>query len=86
MPEALARAVVGSLYAYLSVGLLVAVAFLLLGVQRVDPRGRGATWGFRLAVLPGCAALWPLVLARWTRGGPPEQKDAHRRAARGPAP
>ena len=25
------------------------------------------TWGFRLLILPGAAALWPLLLLRWLR-------------------
>jgi len=57
---------------YLSVGALVAIPFALLGVQRVDPAAAGWSPGnlvFRLMILPGCAALWPLVLRRWRAGG-----------------
>lgn len=81
MPEALARFVVGCLYAYLALGLLVAAAFLWRGLERVDARGAGATWGFKLIALPGCTALWPLVLKRWLRGGAPEERNAHRSAS-----
>lgn len=86
MPEEMARVVVGIVYAYLGVGVVVALAFVLGGVERADPRARGAGWGFRLVVLPGCAALWPAVLRRWVQGGPPEEGNAHRRAAREPLP
>jgi hypothetical protein len=69
---------------YLAAGLVFALAFVTAGVQRVDPAARDGTWGFRLLILPGAAALWPLLLARWVRGGPPpEERNAHRDAARG---
>jgi len=70
---------------YLAVGFVFAVAFLFIlrGVDRIDPSAKEGTWGFRLAVLPGVTALWPLFARRW-RGGrsePPVESNAHRRAA-----
>lgn len=55
--------------AYAAVGVVCAALFVAGGIDRVDPGARGAGWGFRLTVLPGCAALWPLVLAWWARAG-----------------
>ena len=83
----LARFVVALLSSYLAIGLLFAVPFVLFGVERIDPAARGATWGFRLLILPGAAALWPLLLSRLVgrRGVPPEERNAHRLAARGKA-
>lgn len=68
---------------YLSVGLVFAIGFVCFGAGRVDPHAKAGTWGFRLFIIPGAAALWPLLLSRWVRGvhEPPEQCDAHRRAA-----
>lgn len=69
---------------YLLAGLLFAVPFVLRGVDRIDPLARAGSWGFRLIILPGVVALWPLLALRWWRGqGPPQQNDPHRRAARG---
>lgn len=81
--ETLAGWVVGAAGIYLAVGLGFAVAFVTRGIGRLDPRTRDATWGFRLVVLPGAMALWPLLLARWLGGaaGPPVESTAHRRAA-----
>ena len=80
----IAEGVVLAVGAYFAAGLVFAVAFITAGVQRVDPAARGASWGFRLLILPGAAALWPLLLARWVRGvPPPEERNAHRDAARG---
>lgn len=68
---------------YLVIGLAFAVAFVLFGAGRVDPAARRGTWGFRLLLLPGATALWPLLARRWWRGGgPPEERNAHRRGAR----
>jgi len=68
---------------YLAVGLLFAVPFVTRGVGRIDPTARSATWGFRLIIIPGAVALWPLLLTRWVSGRvAPEERNAHRRAAR----
>lgn len=52
---------------YAGIGLVVAAVFSWRGVARVDPAARGAHWGFRLLILPGAAALWPLVVRWWVR-------------------
>lgn len=65
---------------YLGAGLLFAIAFVSLGVQRIDPAAEGAKLGFRLLILPGSAALWPLLAWRWITGAPPpEETNRHRR-------
>jgi hypothetical protein len=72
-----------ALGAYLACGLAFAVAFVSLGAGRVDPHAKEGTWGFRLLIIPGAIALWPLLLNRWLHGQhePPEPRDPHRRAA-----
>lgn len=50
--------------AYGLVGLAVALAFLLVGIDRIDAAARGA-YAFRPLLLPGAVLLWPLVLGRW---------------------
>lgn len=45
-------------------GLIVAVAFLALGIDRVDSAAIGA-YAFRPLLLPGLVILWPLVVWRW---------------------
>jgi hypothetical protein len=55
-----------ALYAVL--GLAVGVHFVLRGVQRVDAAAARASWSFRLVILPGSVALWPLIAALWIRG------------------
>jgi len=53
------------LTAYALAGLLFGIAFLTAGVSRVDHAAAGSGVGFRLLILPGVAALWPLLFMRW---------------------
>jgi len=78
---------------YLALGAVFAPLFVAFGIHRVDATARASSWGFRLLVLPGAVALWPLLATRWARGGgePPAERNAHRDAAtlvghREPAP
>lgn len=69
--------------AYAGVGLLFAIVFVIAGARRIDPVAAGGTWGFRLLILPGAAALWPYLALRWARGAsaPPRERNAHRDTA-----
>lgn len=51
--------------AYLIAGSLFGAAFVAIGLQRVDPAARGASVAFRLIILPGVVALWPVMLKAW---------------------
>jgi len=70
--------------AYLACGLVFAIPFALVGVKKIDPHAAHGSWGFRLLVIPGTMAFWPLLLRRWMSGvhEPPEECNEHRRAAR----
>jgi hypothetical protein len=84
MPIELARWIVAILFTYLGVGVVFAPIFVLFGVHRIDPGAHGSTWGFRLMIVPGVVLLWPLLLRRVRLGQPPpDERNAHRRAARG---
>ena len=73
---------VTALTIYALVGLVFAVAFVVRGAGRVDPAASESPLGFKLLVLPGVAAVWPLLALRWSRGaGPPAERNAHRVAA-----
>ncbi len=52
--------------AYGTTGILVGLAFLVFGLDRLDSAAGGA-YAFRPLLLPGLALLWPLVLWRWLR-------------------
>jgi len=40
-----------------------------LGISQVDPDSKGSGIGFRLIILPGVAALWPVLFTRWVGKG-----------------
>jgi hypothetical protein len=83
MTHPFATLFVGLLTTYLGIGTAFAVAFVALGVDRIDPMARGAGWGFRLLITPGATLFWPLLLVRWAAGSmaPPTETNAHRRLA-----
>nr|WP_230175085.1 hypothetical protein [Rhizobium sp. CECT 9324] len=45
-------------------GALVAIAFLSVGIDRIDHAAVGA-YAFRPLLIPGIILLWPLVVCRW---------------------
>jgi hypothetical protein len=63
-----AEFLVDALAVYGLAGAIFAVAFVTAGIHRVDPVAEHAPLSFRLIVIPGAAALWPLLLTRWIRG------------------
>lgn len=52
---------------YAACGLAFGILFLLRGVTRIDSAARGTSIGFRLLILPGTVALWPVLLHKWWR-------------------
>ena len=50
---------------YLLAGFVTGLAFVVFGVTRVQ--AAPVTVGARILLLPGAAALWPIVLTRWLR-------------------
>src|SRR6185295_17783693 len=70
--------------AYLACGLVFAIPFALVGVKKIDPHAAHGSWGFRLLVIPGTVAFWPLLLRRWATGEhePPEECTPHRPCSR----
>jgi len=80
MLETFAKAIVYTLAVYVSFGLVFAVPFVWLGVQRLDSEAHGSGIGFRLLILPGVAVFWPMFAYRWRLGiaEPPVEKNPHR--------
>lgn len=58
--------------AYAAAGLCLALAYSAARVAA------GASFGFRVIVIPGLAVLWPLFLVRWLRrAGAPADPNPH---------
>jgi hypothetical protein len=65
---------------YAAFGFVLALAFVTVVMKSVDPAAKNGRWRFRLLILPGVAAFWPVLLYRWKGGGVPpilfvEQKE-----------
>jgi hypothetical protein len=46
---------------YAAFGFVFAIPFVLCWSGRIDSAAKSGSWGFRLAILPGTIALWPLM-------------------------
>ena len=80
MYEAIAILFVYALYAYMTFGVVFALAFVTVGVKRIDSQAIGSSVGFRFLIFPGSVAFWPLLVRRWVSGKeePPEERNPHR--------
>ena len=67
MLETISTSVVILVTGYSLAGLLFALPFLRRGAGALDPKAREATRGFRLIILPGVVALWPILAWKWRR-------------------
>jgi hypothetical protein len=63
--DTIAAILLGALVLYLAVGLMIAIAFVVSGVTKVQ--SAPVTIGARILLMPGALALWPIVLARWRK-------------------
>mgnify|MGYP007132298244 CR=1 FL=1 len=52
---------------YFGLGLLFAIWFAFHGAKRIDPVVADAGVRFRLLIIPGAAALWPMLLVKCMR-------------------
>jgi hypothetical protein len=50
---------------YTACGIASALAFVSVGVTRVQPQS--VSLGARILIIPGAVALWPYVVVRWRR-------------------
>ena len=79
MAERLAEILISVGGAYAAFGLLFAIAFILVGAKKIDPQTIESGVGFRILLLPGVAAFWPLLLRRWIEGDKsPKEENPHR--------
>ena len=62
-----AQVIIAVVLAYLALGILFALWFVIVGVTRLDPGSRGAPFAFRMLILPGVAVLWPVMLIKSVR-------------------
>lgn len=66
---------------YFAGGFVFAIYFLIAGVTRLDRAAIGSSIWFRLLLIPGAVALWPLLALRlMSNVKAPTEHNAHRDA------
>lgn len=63
----IAYSILVAISVYALVGVIFAVYFAAVGVKRIDPAAARSHWGFRVLIVPGAAAFWPMLLRRCFR-------------------
>ena len=56
-----------ALAAYALAVVCFSVPFVWKGAGAIDSAAQRGTWGFRVFIFSGAAALWPLMLVKWRR-------------------
>jgi len=60
---------------YLSCGFVFAIPFVIKGANKIDEGAHGATWGFRLIIMPATIVLWPVLLKKWIAANKTKTND-----------
>lgn len=50
---------------YFLLGFIFCIAFLLVGIHRLDAGAKDTGMGFKLLITPGIIVLWPYLLKKW---------------------
>ena len=67
-----ANLVLMSIGIYIGIGVLFGLVFISFGAGKIDPAAKTMPLRARLLILPGVAALWPIMLVKWfTQKEPP---------------
>lgn len=61
--------------AYLLLGFVFAIPFIIKGVTKIDEGAHGAKWGFRIIIIPGTIVFWPLLLSKWLKATKQKSND-----------
>lgn len=72
-----ALAIARVLETYLVLGVVFSLAFSLRGIEVIDPAARRSSIAWRLLMIPGAVALWPLLWQRWRHAtaGTPDTRE-----------
>ena len=65
--ESIAIIFVYLLYIYFGIGLVFMVFFLAKGIEKIDASVKGSSFRFRLLMVPGIVAFWPILLQKWLK-------------------
>lgn len=60
---------------YLACGFVFAIPFIIKGADKIDEGTHGATWGFRVIILPASIVFWPVLLKKWIAANKNKNND-----------
>lgn len=69
MTLALARGLLDVFAIYLAIGVAVSLPLAMFGLGRIDAGAKAVPAMFRVLVLPGLIAMWPLFVLRLSKAG-----------------
>lgn len=52
---------------YLVLGFFFSLVFIFKGLVKVDPSTEGTSIWFKMLILPGLCAFWPLFFTKWRK-------------------
>ena len=61
--------------AYIFLGFLFAIPFVIKGVSKIDESARTASIGFRIIIIPGSIVFWPVLLKKWIQSSKHSSHD-----------
>ena len=53
--------------AYLAIGVLFSIAFVVKGVDAIDNEAARSPKTFRIVLVPGAILLWPVLIIKWMK-------------------
>jgi len=65
--ESIVIIIINILVIYVIAGLLFSFLFIWKGLDKVDPATEGTSIWFRMIIIPGLCAFWPLFLSKWIK-------------------
>lgn len=51
--------------AYLVLGFLFSLVFILKWIYLLDEASNETSWNFKLTIVPGCIVFWPVLLKKY---------------------
>ena len=78
-----AEIIVYMTFAYLGLGVLFALWFVVFGITKLDDSAKGTGVGFRFLIFFGAVAFWALLVRRLLKGEKrPAENNAHRQKSK----
>ena len=58
---------IGFLGIYLIIGIIFSAVILIKGLSSLDPNAKSSGVGFKIIIIPGLIAFWPILWRKWKK-------------------